>query len=172
MVGPYDSITQCMMIRFGTCWFDSMPYFTQIPMNDRKIEHTSWKTSQNPSNFQVHFTSKKICPQWLSVTSHLSSVSRHGPNFTNCQKKIQILELSHYRECDHSTFFKWACRVPQRLLPTRNARPTRQFCSQNLRLSSPIAFGSDWQMTSRDLNLSSADWPKSWKVSLCPEIPE
>ena len=99
-------------------------------------------------------------------------------------KTFLTLELSQYRK-SRSTFpSKRAGRCPQRLPPTRKrpvfvlARPTRPscagallqelghwFCSQILRLSSGVTFGSDCQMTGTVLySAPAAIQPQQWGI--------
>ena len=65
------------------------------------------------------------------------------------------------------------CPSCARVLPQELSH---SFCSQNLQLSSGIAFGSDCQMASRglnlDSNLKSAAWPKGCKGFICSKVPK
>ena len=155
--------------------------FTQWPMNDRKIERSN----------ERGFSRKQLLANSIqNFISHEERVTRHGPIFTKHWPFWLLNLVSIARVVVR--FPKRTYCSHQRLRPTRKrpvfvlARLTRpscawalpqelghRFCSQNLRLSSGIAFESDSQKTGRglnlDSNLNSATWPMGYRGFICSE---
>ena len=130
-------------------------------------------TSFGILNWKFHFTLKKTA---LSLPKIYKALTQ---NLFHSRTKSELREWYHF--C-----LKLAGCSQQRLQPTREypvlvlahlTRPScawalpqelsHWLCSQNLRLSSGIALGSDCQMACRGLNLNSnlisASWPTSCK---------
>ena len=110
-------------IRFWTCWFVPMPYFTQRLMDDWKIIRLSGamsvtlvsnKFSRNPSNFHSTWKTLLVMPQSPWVT---------GRDLQNI-KTVLTLELAQYHKVA-AHFPQACCRSQQRLLPTRKVLPAQ-----------------------------------------------
>ena len=138
------------------------------------------KKSQNRARQKIerNYGHCLVCNKFsrnLHIKKNILSSVVSDPKFA--KRNCSTLELSQY--CKRGSTFSSSVRVsgghsPHRLHTTWQrpvfvlARPTRPscagaltqelshwFCSQYLRLSCKLAFGSDWQMTCRGSNLDS-----------------
>ena len=132
-----------------------VPLFTQRPMNGRRIERSDKR----------YFGRSQVLVKSIESSFQM-------------KKKIWIFFSN--RELEHlllfSELFACACSSDPPKLSCAWALTQELdhwFCSQNFRLSSGIAFGSDCQMTWRgsilDSNLNFASWPMSCKDFICSE---
>ena len=141
----------------------------------------------------IHFICDRFdCKLWLQ--SFHNHARHHFQAFARCHLKSLCWLIRIWADalswgrlhfiCDRSGA-NFGCNrfrmIPDVISPTRpscsGAQPqelVHWFSSQNLRLSSGIAFGSDFQMTGRgsnlDSNLNSAAWPTGCKGFICSEV--
>ena len=174
-------------------------HIAQFLLNARLAAHRLQKVRTGNLKFKTNLAlvCNKFSPMPSKISFHMKQkVTCCGQKFTNHENLVNSWTVKYSKS--GSMFFsrlKRACRCPQQLQPTRKrpvlvlARLTRPscareqpqelglwFCSQNLRLSSGIAFGSDCQMTSRgsnmDSNLNSVAWPMGCRAFICPKVPK
>ena len=162
--------------------------FHQRPMSDQKIERSNECCFGRQQLLAYSIKNVIWWKKWLVTAQNLQSIK---PLLTLKQSQTESVILSTARPREVATFSEVS---QQPLLPTRKgsafvfacqSRPScaralpqelgHCFCSQNLWLSSGMAFGSDCQMTDRglnlDSNLNSAALLTSCKGFICSEVP-
>ena len=126
-------------------------------------------------------SSRRFYRKWKK---YLSSMNRHGMKFTNSLTLEQVSIARVVAPFPQANWLLPAATTANLETPcvcschccasARLQELNHWFCSENLRLSSGTAHGSDCQMTSTGSklgsNMNSAAWPTSCKGLICSEI--
>ena len=157
---------------------------TQRPMNDRKIAQSYGRClTQRLANSIESFISREkkmtrrcltsiiyraLKPYWVSIARLPAHFSKASLSQRRSQQRLQKTWQRTVFDLARPTRPSCAAALPKEL--------GHWFCSQNLLLSSGIAFRSDCQMTGRgsnlDSNLNSAAWPTGCKGLICSKVPK
>ena len=191
LLSDKSSIEILHRIRFGIYRIIPMSYFYSETNQRSKDWAKRCALLWSATTSRLRITSKissQFKKKWLVAAQYLQSI-----------KIFLTLELSQYCKSGSSAVARFpqskhvaassncrrlgnvlcVCARPSDQPKLAGARPKELdhwFCSQDLRLSSWIAFASDCQMTCRysnlDSNVNSAAWPKGWKTNFSSEVPE